>query len=258
MDVVRSLYESHYFSTLHFVFIVLHVTAALISLVVAPVAMRVSKGGQAHRRWGQVYFWGMVLVNVSAFVLLFWRFNPFLFSITVLTLYYVITGYRALQHKRNQSGEKPGWFDWTLSSVTLLAGSQLIIWGISQLGVATGAIPSSGTVSFVAWLLPLIFGIGIIQSAVADLRRYRTPPTNHNWWWYYHMDRMVSSYIGLLTALMVQQVGPGLPDSYAWIVWIAPTLIGSPLLARWIDSYRNRFEGKRRPVAAAADQLSAS
>jgi hypothetical protein len=56
--------------------------------------------------------------------------------------------------------------------------------------------------------------------------------------------------IGLFTALMVQQVGPQMPDAYAWIVWVAPTAIGSPLLARWIAAYRRQFAGAPAPTSA--------
>lgn len=250
MEVVRSLYESHYFSTVHFVFIVIHVTAALISLVVAPVAMAVSKGGRAHRRWGLVYLWGMVTVNGAGLLLLTWRFNIFLFGITILTLYSVVTGYRALQRKRPQQLATPHWFDWSFLLLGLGTGAGLLLWGVATLlGLTNAWIPSGDGVWLIMGLLPLIFGGAISNDVLTDLRLIHNLPTDRNWWWYYHMERIVGSYIGLLTALMVQQVGPRLPDSYAWIVWLAPTLIGAPLLARWIASYRKQFEGRRRVLA---------
>lgn len=259
MEVVRGLYASQYLSGVHFGFIALHVTAALISLVVAPVAMAVSKGGSAHRRWGLVYFWGMVTVNGSGLLLLTWRFNIFLLGITVLTLYQAVTGYRALQRKRPQQLATPHWFDWSFLLLALVTGAGLLLWGVATLlGWTAAWIPSGDGVWIIIGLLPLIFGSAILNNVLTDLRLMYTPPTDRNWWWYYHMERMVGSYIGLVTALMVQQVGPRLPESYAWIVWVAPVLIGSPLLARWMAYYRNRFEGKQRPVAThQAGQLPA-
>ena len=61
---------------------------------------------------------------------------------------------------------------------------------------------------------------------------------------------MVSSYIGLFTALMVQQVGPRMPGNIAWVVWVAPMLIGSPLLSRWIAAYRRKFAGASARTSA--------
>ena len=62
------LFSSYYFSAVHQGLVYTHVLGALLSLVVAPIAMIVHKGGQAHRRWGKLYFWGMFVTNGTAFV----------------------------------------------------------------------------------------------------------------------------------------------------------------------------------------------
>jgi hypothetical protein len=105
-------------------------------------------------------------------------------------------------------------------------------------------MPSSGNVPLVMIILPLIFGIAISNDAWADLRMYRTPSPDRRWWWYYHMERILGSYIGLTTALMVQQVGPRMPESLAWLVWVAPSAIGVPLISMWISKYRRKFAPK--------------
>lgn len=260
MDLIRSLYASHYFSNWHFSFIVLHVTLALVALVVAPVAMAVAKGGKAHRRWGLVYFWSMIAVNGSALLLLTWRFNIFLFGITVLTLYSVVTGYRALRRKRpTVTGQRPTWFDWSFASMALLMGSGLFGWGVATLfGFTAALIPTAERLVIIMGVLPIVFGLSIGQSALTDLRLYRNAPTDRNWWWYYHMERMVGSYIGLFTALMVQQVGPRMPGSVAWIVWVAPSLIGTILLTRWIASYRRKFASTKARSVAVPVQVPAA
>ncbi len=210
MDFVRTLYASDYFSNWHFGLIVLHVSLAVVALLVAPMAMAVAKGGKAHRRWGLIYVWSMVSVNSSALLLLTWRFNIFLFGITVLTMYSVVTGYRALQHKR------PTWFDWSFAGLVFLTGVALVGWGIATLlGLTAAFIPAADGMMILMGILPLIFGLLIGQDALIDLRCYRNPPTDRNWWWTYHMERMVGSNIGLFTTLMVQQVGPQMPDTYA-------------------------------------------
>ncbi len=259
MDFVRGLYASDYFSNWHFGFIVLHVSLALVALVVAPVAMAVIKGGKAHRRWGLIYFWSMVFANCSALLLLTWRFNIFLFGITILTTYSVVTGYRALQRKRpTVTGQQPTRFDWSFAVVTLLAGGGLVGWGVATLlGLTAALIPDVEGMFIVMGILPLVFGLAIGKNALVDLRLYRKPPTDRNWWWYYHMERMAGSYIGLFTALMVQQVGPRMPESIAWIVWVAPTVIGSPLLAQWIKSYRRKFAGVKASDGRISTQLPA-
>jgi len=259
MNIITSLYSSHYFSTLHFVLIVTHVTAALLALVIAPLAMITQKGGRAHRRWGTVYLCSMITTNMVAFSLLFWRFNVFLFAITVLSLYAAVTGARVLQQKRPLKGQGPTWFDWGFACIALLTGIGLFAWGaLGIAGIGVPGIPSGSSLSLALIILPLFFGFAIVQSAWRDLRRFRRPSSERKGWWYLHMDRMLGSYIALVTALMVQQVGPRLPGSMAWMVWVAPAAIGSPLIGRWIRHYRRRFEGGRTGGVAEAEGMRVS
>jgi hypothetical protein len=62
-----------------------------------------------------------------------------------------------------------------------------------------------------------------------------------------HIGGMGGSYIALVTALLVVNVGQQLP-----VVWFAPTLIGSPIIA-WVISEVDR--GRRPRRAAKASQL---
>ena len=71
-------------------------------------------------------------------------------------------------------------------------------------------------------ILGLAFGYFLAQTAVTDFRSFVTPSPDRNWWWYYHMDRMVGGYLAAVTAFMVQNVGPLLPESLEWTVWVAP------------------------------------
>jgi hypothetical protein len=64
------------------------------------------------------------------------------------------------------------------------------------------------------------------------------------------MERMLGSYIGLTTALMVQQVGPRLPENVSWLAWVAPTALGVPLIVMWINRYRRKFATTTRLIPA--------
>lgn len=236
-----NLFASNYFSQTHQILIILHVLAALVSLVMAPLAMWVHKGGYWHRQWGKVYFWGMTVANLSAIILLFYRFNLFLLGVTILSFYGALTGYRVLYRKR----EGGNWFDWGIALIATACALSLIGWAV--VGLVTGdflGIPHGTAVPSILIIFPIIFGGLILQGSITDIRLFLTPNTDRNWWWYYHMDRMLGSYIGLFTALMVQQVGPRLPEQIAWVVWIAPAVIGG-VWSNWlIKQYRQKFSGQ--------------
>jgi len=236
-------------SALHAVLIVTHVLAALLALVIAPIAMATQKGGQNHRRWGKVYFWAMFVANGGALILLAWRFNIFLFGVTILSFYSALSGYRVIYRKRNEAGVGATRFDYGAAWVALTTGVALLLWGVlTGLGITALWIPNDNGMFVVFVILPIVFGIAIAKDAFTDLRSFRQPSTDRNWWWYYHMERMLGSYIGLSTALMVQQVGPRLPDSIAWTVWIAPTIIGTPAISYWIKHYQTKFSQRRAAV----------
>jgi hypothetical protein len=242
MQFLANLYASYAEPTLHHTWIAVHVTAALFALVIAPLAMVTRKGGLAHRRWGKAYFWGMFITNGSALILLAWRFNIFLLGVTVLSFYGAFTGYRAIYWKRPLKGAGPTWLDRGATWVVLAAGVALFAWGIvTALGLTRLWIPNNGGTFAIFVILPLLFGAAIATDAITDLRIYRAPSTDCHWWWYYHMERMLGSYIALLTALMVQQVGPSLPGSFAWVVWVVPAMIGTPAISYWIVHYRRKF-----------------
>jgi uncharacterized membrane protein len=248
VEFIYGLFDSYYYSTLHHAVIIVHVLTALLAVVVAPVAMIATKGGPAHILWGRIYFWAMITTNLLALWLLSWRFNTFLFGIVVLTLYGALTGYRAPHRKEGQVR----WFDWTLSIAAMTTGVALIACGIlTGLGVTAQFMPSDGGLNIILVILPVVFGMSIISDSWTDIRSFRTPSSDRRWWWYYHMERMLGSYIGLTTALMVQQVGPHL-DKYGWIAWILPTAVGTPLVIMWINRYRRKFAKSAQPVSTQA------
>jgi uncharacterized membrane protein len=258
MNLFFTIFSPQYVDAAHLALIVVHVVGALFSLVLAPLAIITAKGGAAHRQWGRAYFWGMFLTNTTALVLLGWRFNIFLLGVTIISLYSAFSGYRVLYRKRPTQSAGPTRLDWTAALVVLVAGVTLVAWGgLTALGITPLRIPSDGGAFTVFVILPIVFGALIANDALTDLRLFRQPSTDRHWWWYYHMERMLGSYVGLLTALMVQQVGPELPPSLQWLAWVAPSIIGTPTIAYWINVYRRRF-ARQATMSPAMAQIEES
>jgi hypothetical protein len=79
-----------------------------------------------------------------------------------------------------------------------------------------------------AIMRPAVWWLGIIAAATVaaalagrELRRRRPPG-----WLQWHISLMCGSYISLLTALLVVNLGLGDP-----IGWALPTIVGAPLIA---------------------------
>jgi uncharacterized membrane protein YeaQ/YmgE (transglycosylase-associated protein family) len=91
------------------------------------------------------------------------------------------------------------------------------------------------------WFLPIAaFSYGnALFGYLAVMRRRRG-------WLPRHIGGMGGSYIALITALLVVNLGEALP-----IVWFLPTIIGSPIIA-WVINEVDAGRRPRRPAPARA------
>jgi hypothetical protein len=222
-----------------------HVAAGIMALIVAPAAMIVQKGGPAHRRWGKVYFWAMATIFATALVMLLFKPVIFLLAVAMLSFYAALAGYRVLARK--SPWRRPGLLDWAAAGLAAAVGLVVIAWG-------AGLLPGAGGSVGVVRTLGLVFGVLILLQSGGDLWRFRRAPDDKHHWRYTHMDQMLSSYIGLTTAFLIQTVAPrlvdaGMPESWVWVVWVAPGIVGGFLVSAWVARYRRAFGG-RRPARA--------
>ncbi|HYN87606.1 MAG TPA: hypothetical protein VER55_03705 [Ardenticatenaceae bacterium] len=229
----------------------LHIGAGVTALLVAPVATITQKGGRSHRRWGKVYFWAMATIFGTALTMLVRRPSIFLLAVSVFSFYNALAGYRVLRRKRAET-EASQLLDRAASAITLGAGIILMGWGGTLLLSANGSTPFAG--------LGVVFGVLISQLGLEDLRALRPPSEDRNAWWYTHMARMLSSYIGVTTAFLVQTAAPrlvatGMPVGWVWIVWVAPAMMGVPAANIWINAYKKRFAARRGPTVALAAEV---
>jgi hypothetical protein len=74
------------------------------------------------------------------------------------------------------------------------------------------------------------------------------PSPDRNRWWFDHMQGMLGSYIATVSAFSVVNF-TFLPTTVRWL-W--PTVLGVPLVALWIGSYKARFRRSRSPSAVEA------
>ncbi len=64
-----------------------HILAGFTAFFIAPIPLLTAKGGKTHRRWGQIYFWAMAVVAITAMVLALWLPILFLAFIAVFSFY---------------------------------------------------------------------------------------------------------------------------------------------------------------------------
>ena len=214
--------------------IISHVVAGGLSLVTGLLAAFAGKkGGKLHRQVGAFFFWSMCWIFISAVLIIsFVRFSGFLLVIAVFSFYMNFSGTRVLKIKKTNTVQK---IDWIAAIVTMIFGLGMVGLGIYYL-VQTENV----TMGY----LCLFFGFFTTNTARINYTGFKKIGEAHKmWWWFSHMNLMVGSLIASITAFLVLNGRIfNLPSEMAWIPWVLPAIIGSPLTSYWANKYRKQFK----------------
>lgn len=213
----------------------IHVTAGGIALFVAPMAMVTHKGGNWHRRWGKIFFYGMIVVCATAIILgILHPKNFWLVLVAVFSFYLVASGYRSLYLKQLHKGLRPARIDLTLHGIAAVVNGGLLIWGLAHL--ILGSFRSQ------AVLLTLFGLIGTLMVMNGIMKFYRRRHGKREWL-FGHMAGFLGGYIVTLSAFSVVNLTMIKP---IWLEWLWPVIIGVPLVFLWVWRLKRRFaKGER-------------
>lgn len=212
--------------------IISHVICGGTVLLLGLIQMFGKKGSKNHVLLGRIYVGAMWWICFTALTIIsFYRFSAFLMVIAVLTFYASFTGLRVLRRKKIGS-EK--WYDWAVAIITLLFGIGLVGYAINLYMNYPG--------NEILALLCTIFGFFTFFNAFKDLRFFlKKHADSKTWWIRQHIGAMGGSYIAAVTAFAVQNPDLFMPgSSYQWILWILPTVIGNPIIARSIKKWKEK------------------
>lgn len=210
----------------------LHIAAGFTGFFVAPVALLVRKGGEAHRFWGRVFLWAMVVAGTTAILAASLKGLTFLLLTGLFSLYLAQFGYRSVAHKGMGQGQKPGMYDWT--------------------SVLLGLVLFAGTLAYGLWHRPLnlamaVFGgIGLLTALRQLQGLRRTGPWPAGQWLRNHIAGFVGAYIAAVSAFSATSLRfIPFPLNFLW-----PTLVLVPLLV-WLQ---RRYAPARGAQAASRVQ----
>jgi uncharacterized membrane protein len=202
---------------LHNANLILHVAFGTLALALGLIAILAPKGGPLHTRAGKLFVYAyLVVVSTAAIGLLVFDFRSFLAVVTLLSIYDVFAGYRALQLR----GARPHTID-RIASI---------------LGLLTPAIFIT-TMHYLhqPWSPVLTWSIlgGLVAVSTYDLLRIVLPlPYLRRTWVQEHLYKMMSAYIAI-TSAFAGTVFPHfmpwaaiLPSAVGWIVILAYLIAG--------------------------------
>ena len=194
--------------------LVIHIAAGSVALATAVVALLTAKGEVHHIRAGRVYAASMAVVCVSALPLAVLGSDVVLLLVAVFSFYLVFAGWR---FARNASG-RPRAVDWVATVVMGLTG--LGMWGYGATLLLRGSSQ---------WITMALFGFIALALSAVDLRHHRAPLRSSRQRIARHLTNMLAGTIATVTAVVVVNV----ETNPAWLAWILPTILITPVIIWW-------------------------
>ncbi len=209
------------------ILVIIHVSAGAGALIFGALAFAFRKNTPKHKRIGKIYFWCMSVVFVTAMTVSIAKSLLFLFLIGIFSYYSTIIAYRSLRLKNLHNGQKPFKIDWFIEILAGLTFSGMVVFGILALMNQN----VGGTV-------PLVFGSFGLLSVRTNLKLFIKGPKETLYWYKKHIGHMMGSYIGALTAFLVNQA-PHIPI-HPTLLWFLPTLIIMPAMIIEMKKVRSK------------------
>ncbi len=203
------------------ILIIIHAGFGGIALLAGLVSMIAKKGLKIHKKSGIMFFYAMLTSAITALLisLLPNHESPFLFAIGILSLYFILSGKRALRFKFKDPKLRT---DKLISIIMLLTG-------ILMIGLP---IIVAGNINIVL----TIFAIVAIIFSIRDLKTFSNPKQLRKEWLRIHLGKMLGGYIAATTAFVV--VNEFFPSPYGWFI---PGIIGGFVIVYWF----RKLNGKK-------------
>ena len=213
----------------HLFNLAVHILAGTIAIVLGLYLLAVAKGTPQHRRRGRCFAWlTLVVCATAALGNLLFGYRPVFAVLTVLVLYQLLSGWRAV-HTRDTGPEA---IDGTMTAIALACGL-LILASLRQ--------DRSGQQVIV--VLSSLGGLATIL--IYDSARWLFP---HRWhgalWRYEHIYKLLASLFAMLSAAAGNLMRVGQP----W-TQLAPSVLGL-LCIVWC--WRRQYERERQLAGGRA------
>lgn len=201
----------------------LHIIAGSISVLAAFVAT-LTKIRNVNHKWhvysGQVFFWGMLVIFLTAIAMSFLNSNIPLFAIAIFSFYMALSGFRYAKNRK----AVPSTQDYVYSLTMLVVGVAMIVYGAIMFRQSEGLT-----------VILIIFGAIGGWAGWEDFSALRKGGLKGKERIAQHLNRMLGGTIATITAVVVTNFSfPAAP----WLLWLAPTFLITPIIVIWTRKIR--------------------
>lgn len=215
------------------ILLIVHIIAGFTALAAGFIAIITQKGKGWHIWSGRIYYWSMIFVAITAIFLSAVRPNLFLLFISLFSFYLTWSGYRAIRWKNKPLPNDIQIFNKLLVPLFFLTGIVMVALSLATLsGIVQYQLLQQSSIVL------LVFGMIFAILTARDLSlRIGWISRSKFQWMFDHIQGMLAAYIATFTAFLVVNV-TFLPMV---VVWLTPTVIGTPLIAYWVRKYKQKF-----------------
>jgi len=206
------------------IIILIHAALGGIALLAGTIAILSKKGGRFHKRSGILFYYSLLVSVVMSLLIavLPGHESPFLFSIGIFSIYFILIGKRALSYPKNGISIT---VDKVLIIVLFFTGLIMLLYPLLLYKELNIILAVFGSVSIVISILDWI----VITN---DKRR-------QNEWLIIHASRITGGYIASVTAFMVvNNMLPGVWD------WFLAGIVGSLYIMYWVVKLKRQMKKK--------------
>lgn len=198
--------------------LIIHIIAGCVALLTGLLAIFFRNDVRTHRPFGRIYFWCMSVIFVTAIYISAYRHNVFLFCVAFFTYYSCLTAFRSLQLKHMHKGQKAKNIDWYIEAA----------FGFMHLSFVALGFYLLNSTNKEFGIICLVFGALGLRGNYLNIKRLRGYVDYSNYWLLAHLSGMLASYIGAITAFLV--------NNNRWIhmpnliAWLGPAILLVPLI----------------------------
>lgn len=186
--------------------LIIHVFSGISCFVSGLMAILSRKGSRLHKTVGKIYFIAMFLVLITAIAVSLYRNNTFLLYIAIFAAYLTYAGVRSIYNKKLH----PNFLDWSF-------------WIIA----ASTSIFMIASMNLILMVLGSLFAANLFQDGQLFYQVIKGKNVSAKRWLIRHIGMILGSYIATTTAFLVVNVQNFQP---LWLPWLAPSIIGTPLI----------------------------
>jgi len=220
--------------TAYTILLIIHVAAGTSAILTGGVAIFSKKGGKVHKKSGRLYYFGMLIAGLTGIVTSIKVDSIFLLAVAIFTLHATWGGNRSVKKKKGEPVYLPI-LDKVFMFLSLPVAGILIFMAIrvmiqGQIGIGS---------------IPLTFGIIVLRGALSELKMYfKGTVISKKEALLNHIGQMGGAYIATITAFLANNV----QFSPQFLVWLGPTLVGTPLMIMAIRKWRKKLYPKGKPA----------